>query len=484
MAEFDKAYYEKLMDGLEISEIKLSDLERTSRIDAEFYQKKNLLVNQVLDKWDKNAFSKCFNVSDGNHMSISYEFCNEGVPYYRGQDIYNLFIENSSPLYISNAAYNKSTMRRSYLKKGDVLMSIVGAIIGNSALVTSDREATCSCKLAILRSCDESIMPETMLIFIKTKYGQNQIQKFKRGAAQTGLLLEDFQQLFIPKFSKELQYICKQYVDKIKMLMDDAMLIYSEAEQLLIEALGLQNFNLQNEQYSIKSFKNSFGDMGRLDAEYYQKKYDDLFTILAKFHCKKLGKIVEVKKSIEPGSDCYSDIGIPFVRVSDITKYGITEPKIKLPYNLIDNMEDLFPKKGIILLTKDGSVGIAYKVEEDKPFITSGALLHLKVLDENEINPDYLTILLNSKVVQMQAERDAGGSIIRHWKPSEIADVVIPILDKDIQSEIADKAKKSFVLRKESQRILCQAVEFVEMAIEQGEKTILNNMNCEGDHVE
>lgn len=477
-------YYEKLIDGLEISEIRLSDLERTSRIDAEFYQKKNLLVKQILNKWDKSAFSECFNVSDGNHMSISNEFCNEGVPYYRGQDIYNLFIENSSPLHISNEAYNKPTMRRSYLKKGDVLMSIVGAIVGNSALVTSDREATCSCKLAILRSNDENIMPETMLIFIKTKYGQNQIQKFKRGAAQTGLLLEDFEQLFIPQFSKKLQYICKEHVDRIKMLMDEAVHIYSEAEKLLIETLGLQDFNTQIERYAIKSFKTSFGDTGRLDAEYYQKKYDDLFAVLTKFPCKRLGKIAEIKKSIEPGSDCYSDIGIPFVRVSDITKYGITEPKIKLSYNLVNNMQDLFPKKGTILLTKDGSVGIAYRVEEDKPFITSGALLHLKVLDENEVNPDYLTVLLNSEVVQMQAERDAGGSIIQHWKPSEIVDVVIPILDKNIQVEIAEKVKKSFKLRKESERILCQAIEFVEMAIEREEKTILNNMNCEGNYVE
>lgn len=259
------------MDGLEINEISLSDLERTSRIDAEFYQKKNLFVEHVLDKWDKYAFSQCFNVSDGNHMSISDEFCNKGVPYYRGQDIYSLFIENASPLYISDGAYNKPTMRRSYLKKGDVLMSIVGAIIGNSALVTSDRKATCSCKLAILRACGENIIPEMMFIFIKTKYGQNQIQKFKRGAAQTGLLLEDFEQLFIPKFSKKLQYICKEYVDRIKMLMDEAVHTYGEAEQELIESLGLQDFNSQIEQYAIRTFKKSFAKTGRMDAEFYQK---------------------------------------------------------------------------------------------------------------------------------------------------------------------------------------------------------------------
>lgn len=473
MTEYDEAYYKKLMDGLEISEIMLSDLERTSRIDAEFYQRNNLLAGQVLDKWNKNAFSKCFSVSDGNHMSISDNFCNEGVPYYRGQDIYNLFIENSTPLYISNEAYDKPVMRRSYLKKGDVLMSIVGAIIGNSALVTSDRKATCSCKLAILRSCDKHVLPETMLLFIKTKYGQNQIQKFKRGAAQTGLLLEDFDQLFIPEFSMELQYICRGYVDRIKVLLDEAMLIYGEAEQLLIETLELKGFNSQMERYSIKSFKNSLENTGRLDAEYYQKKYDDLFTILAQVHCKKLGEIVEIKKSIEPGSDYYSDMGIPFVRVSDITKYGITEPKIKLPYYLIENMKDLFPTKGTILLTKDGSVGIAYKVEEDKPFITSSALLHLNVLDEKEVNPDYLTVLLNSKAVQMQAERNAGGSVIQHWKPSEIADVIIPVLDKNTQDKIANKAKKSFEFRKKSQILLNQVIQLIETAIEQGENVAL-----------
>lgn len=172
-----------LMDGLEIQEILLSELERTNRIDAEFYQKGNLAVLDTLNKWNKKAFSESFIVSDGNHMSISDYFCDEGIPYYRGQDIYNLFIENSKPICITKEAYDKSTMRRSYLKKNDVLMSIVGAIIGNSAIVASDREATCSCKLAIMRPNDGGILSEVMLVFIKTKYGQNQIQKFRRGAA-------------------------------------------------------------------------------------------------------------------------------------------------------------------------------------------------------------------------------------------------------------------------------------------------------------
>lgn len=473
MTEFDEVYYEKLMDGLEVSEVVFSALERTNRIDAEFYQRENLLVEEVLNKRDKIAIKQCFDVSDGNHMSISDSFCDDGIPYYRGQDIYNLFIENSNPLCISKEAYDKPVMHRSYLKKGDVLMSIVGAIIGNSALVTSDRQATCSCKLAILRPNNKGIFSETMFVFIKTKYGQSQIQKFKRGAAQTGLLLEDFDQLFIPEFSQSFQLKIRKIINDIKTLSMMSEKIMHDSANILEEELGVHNCTLQKEKCSVKSFSESFGKSGRMDAEFYQQKYDDLFSRLRKFNCKKLGEIVTIKKSIEPGSDCYSDTGIPFVRVSDITKYGITEPQIKLPYNLVDDIQDLFPAKGTILLTKDGSVGIAYKVEEDKPFITSSALLHLHVLDDNEVNPDYLTLVLNSKAVQMQAERNAGGSIIQHWKPSEIEDVIIPILDKDIQNKISDKVRKSFGFRKESQMLLGRAITLVEIAIEQGEEAAL-----------
>lgn len=94
-------------------------------------------------------------------------------------------------------------------------------------------------------------------------------------------------------------------------------------------------------------------------------------------------------------------------------------------------------------------------------------------MDDNEVNPDYLTLVLNSKTVQMQAERNAGGSIIKHWKLSEIEDVIIPILDKDIQNKISDKVRKSFGFRKESQILLGRAISLVEIAVERGEKAAL-----------
>ena len=221
------------MKGLEISEVMFSELERTRRMDSEFYSQKNIqaLGNLLL----KNAvpITNFVSVSDGNHMTISNFYCDDGgVPYYRGTDIYNFFIEQAArPLRIEQRAFDIPNMQRSHLKKGDVLMSIVGAIIGNLSLVTTDTKATCSCKLAIMRP--RSIDPNFLAVYLKSYYGQNQIQKYKRGAAQTGLLLEDFDQILIPDFKNDFRKEIIETINKVHVLSRQFQTAYQEADALI-----------------------------------------------------------------------------------------------------------------------------------------------------------------------------------------------------------------------------------------------------------
>jgi type I restriction enzyme, S subunit len=220
---------------------------------------------------------------------------------------------------------------------------------------------------------------------------------------------------------------------------------------------------------SVKNFSESFGVSGRLDAEYYQPKYDEILEKVRQFKYSNLGGkngLVDIFKSIEPGSEAYQSEGIPFVRVSNMTKNEISQPEIKLDKEKFENIKK--PKKDDILLTKDGSVGTAYKCQKDEDFITSGAVLHLTVKDTNLISPDYLTLVLNSKIVQLQAQRDAGGSIIQHWKPSEIEAVLIPLLPTQAQTKIAELIQTSFALRTESKDLLERAKREVEEEIERG----------------
>ena len=225
----------------------------------------------------------------------------------------------------------------------------------------------------------------------------------------------------------------------------------------------MKDWQPKNENVSIKHFSD-FAQTGRLDAEYYQPKYDEMFSRLSKFNCQTISEIAKIKKSIEPGSDAYQETGVPFLRVSNLTKFGLSEPDIHLSPKDYD-VENLKPRKDTILLSKDGSVGIAYKVSEDMNCITSGALLHLSVFNKDYL-PDYLTLALNSIIVKLQAERDASGAIIQHWKPSEIEQVIIPKLPMPIQQTISAKIRQSFALKAESKRLLEEAKTMVEKEIE------------------
>ena len=456
------------MDGLECSEINRSELERTLRIDSEFYSKSAIKVSDMLQSRSHDLLTTFVNVSDGNHMGISDYFIDEGVPYYRGQDAGAFFIENSNPICINEKTFELPVMKRSHLKKGDVILSIVGTI-GSLSLVYSDKSATCSCKLAILRP-KEGKNAELLATFLRGKYGQAQITRFTRGAVQKGLILEDMDQLVVPVFGDGIVEAIRNAIQSAYQIQEKANNCYREAQRTLVNSVG--SISVPAESVSVRNISTSFYTTGRLDAEYYQPKYDALFTALSTIKTKKLGGahgIVNIEKSIEPGSGVYVEDGIPFVRVSDVSKFEISEPEVKLRNDILPNPEVLFPQKDTILLSKDGSVGIAYKTESTMPVITSGALLHLTVRNKAEVLPDYLTLVLNSPIVQLQAERDSNGAIIQHWKPSEIENVIIPVLDMDIQKEIATKVQESFALRKQSKQLLEYAKQAVEMAIEQGE---------------
>jgi type I restriction enzyme S subunit len=102
-------------------------------------------------------------------------------------------------------------------------------------------------------------------------------------------------------------------------------------------------------------------------------------------------------------------------------------------------------------------------LREGAGFITSGAILHLAVKNK-KVLPDYLTLALNFEVVRQQAERDAGGSIIPHWR----IDGKYSNSSRRHRSpcRIAALITKSFALRKEIGRMLNEAKDAEEREIE------------------
>lgn len=454
-----------MLEGLEVTETLLSEAIKNKdfRVDSQFYTKAPI-------KNPRLKYSKIGDIIHSSQYGISIEMNenNKGYPIYRMNELHDMLcdLEVSKFADISAEEYCRFA-----LKNGDVLFNRTNSFewVGRTGIYyqNDDIERTFASYLVRFNPIESIILPEYLCAFLNTKQGSNDIKRRARQSInQTNVNPEEVKEIEIPILDMEFQTKIKQHFEIANSKRVQSLKLYKEAESQLLFELGLKGWQPNNNSVNIKQLKESFLASGRLDAEYYQSKYDDLFAQLSKYECDTIKGIAHIKKSVEPGSEAYQDKGIPFVRVSDVTKFGISDPSIFLSPNDFD-LQALQPKKDTILLSKDGSVGIAYKVEKDMDCITSGALLHLSVFNEN-YNPDYLTLVLNSIVVQMQAERDSNGAIIQHWKPSEIEQVIIPKLPKPIQDTISAKIQESFALKAESKRLLDEAKLMVEREIEKG----------------
>lgn len=461
------------MDGLNFQEINKSEIENGFTLGAEYYGGKYVeAIKKVESCASKKPLGKIWKLmTDGDHGSPDYQ--DSGVLYLLSESIEEGYINTTKCRYIT-AEKNKE-LKRSCLHPRDIVVTKTGVYFGKSAVIPETiPEANTIAHVGKITLKDQ-YNPYYVSTFLNSKYGYYQLRRRGIKATRPEIKLIEFPEILIPLFSKSFDIKIEQIIHRGISVINDSLAQIQTCEELLMSALKL-DFSLINKQsspcISKRSIKESLYSSGRLDAEYYQPKYDQLFDKLSNYSTQKLGGttgIVKIKKSIEPGSNAYCDAGIPFARVSDVTRFGISNPEIHLPMNIVSAPAELYPKKNTILFSKDGSVGIAYKMEKDAEMITSGALLHLTVKNPEEVLPDYLTLVLNSPVVRLQAERDSNGSIIQHWKPSEIEDVVIPVLDIDIQKEISQKVQESFALRRKSEQLLEYAKHAVEIAIEQCE---------------
>ena len=471
---FNEEKYKALLEGLEINEVLFSELKienKKFRIDDEYFNKRFVYAERIIKGGKYVRFSTIIEIltdfhSNGSYEAIAKEFELLDSPNYaymvRTTD---LETENytDNVKYVTKKCYN--FLSKSKVYGGELLINKIGAPGRTYLMPHLNRPVSLGMNLFMIRLKKDSGFNESFLyVFFNTKIGERVILRKVNGTVPLTIDKESIKSLSIPSLSTDFQLKTEQRVKSSQVLLVESKSIYSEAENLLLSELGLKGWQPNNNPINIKQLKESFLTSERLDAEYYQSKYDDLFAQLSKHECDIIKNIAHIKKSVEPGSEAYQDKGIPFVRVSDMTKFGISDPSIFLSPNDF-NLKELQPKKDTILLSKDGSVGIAYKVEKDLDCITSGALLHLSVFNE-DYNPDYLTLVLNSIVVQMQAERDSNGAVIQHWKPSEIEQVIIPKLPKPIQDTISAKIQESFELKAESKRLLDEAKMMVEREIE------------------
>ena len=374
-------------------------------------------------------------------------------------------------------------------KKGDIVLT-KGGSIARAGLVIKDSALTRDLIFFNTSKLNEDDYT-FYYVYCLTEFYKKQLVQSSSMTAQPHLTItlvrnipffypnEDFKKIIVSIFKKHSE------------LLENSKSLYSQAEQLLLSELGLLDWKPKHELAFVKNYS-ATQQAERIDAEYFQPKYEEIVEAVKKYKpafakatagesgFDELGNLVKIKKSVEPGSEAYQESGTPFVRVSNLSKFELSDNNQQfISEELYNELKTHQPKKDEVLLSKDATPGIAYFLnEESQKMIVSGGILRLK-MDSKQVLPEYLTLVLNSVIVQKQIERDAGGSIINHWRPDQVKTTLIPILKEDKQKEIKELIEKSFNDRKLSKSLLEIAKRGVEMAIEKNEQEAEKWMNGE-----
>jgi len=447
--------------------IQKSQLEGAKRLDAEYYQPEYLGLENT---FSQSRTEKIIDLTDFVKKGIfdlsPDNYTESGVPFVRVQNIKNGFLDEENLVSIPDQVHNKE--KKTELRPLDIILSKVGTVGEISVVPSRYSKANFSQNVIGLKVKAERIPKGFLALFLLSKLGQLQIARANMLQVQAKLELKDIRDLLIVRLSKEEEIYFHEELLKIEKLFEESKSLYSKAEKMLLDEVGVKKDVSDYPAYSVVNFS-EVKKAGRMDAEYFQNRFGELIAV-TDYPVKPLGEFVDIKKGFEPGSEAYEESGKLFIRVSSLSKEGITDKDQKyLNEKLFSELKANFqPKKGEILLTKDATPGIAYVLKEPIEGIISGGVVRLKV--KEGMDPEYLALCINSIFGQLQVDRYAGGSIIKHWKLEQIKKIFIPIVPLKIQQKIAEMVRESHTARAKAKQLLEIAKRGVEMAIEKDKK--------------
>ena len=483
LAPFDAVRYQKLMDGLEAVELSLSEAleNKDFRIDSEFHRKPPL----------QNSNYSYFDI--GKNLSllqygISIEMNEEGkgTKIYRMNEIHNMLCDTE----ISKCAEISSEDVEAFkLKDRDILFNRTNSFdfVGRTGLFKtfSDEDLVFASYLIRVRTDESKFLPEYLVAFLNSSLGIWDIKRRARiSINQSNVNAQELAAVKIPLLNLKFQSTLKKLFEQAHQDRLKAIEIYQQAEDLLLSELNLKDWQPTTETIAIKSFKESFLFSGRLDAEYYQPKYDELEEKFKQFKILKISQFINypVSSGATPkaGGDDYTDAenGIPFIRAVDLKDGRVDIDDFIYIKQDVHNLtlKKTKIKKNDVLFSIAGTVGRCAIFDHNFEANINQAVSILR-FEEKQIKRLYLIVLFNSSIGKIYVSKYSRQGVQTNLNLNEVSNLEIPILDWNIQEQISKKVQESFDLKLKYKQLLEIAKIGVEKAIETDEATATNWIN-------
>ena len=353
---------------------------------------------------------------------------------------------------------------RFFVKKGWLLITCSGAV-GRVIYVTKRLEEYFITHDIIRVICGSKVLPGYLCAYLSSWIGNVLLTKDEYGMAVRHIEPEHVREIPVPILPSDVQWEIHEMIVRAWEMRDKAIELEDKAVYL-VEKKVLKLEEQEHVKPSLSFFITLSDilqrDELRLDVTYHSAEATWATAVLKRcgYPIKRLKELSlrifnppPLKRYIVIGEE---NVGEPYLPPAEVLKLRPTMKRViaqKIP-----KVEEWYVREGWILITQSGIPGIPILVTSRlRGVIVSQNMI--RVIPKSEIvMPGYLCAYLMSRVGSILLTRGQFGITVRHLRPRQVGQVLVPIPPKDIQREIHGLVVEAWRLREEANRLEDEAV--------------------------
>ncbi|MCO5069193.1 MAG: hypothetical protein M9910_11025 [Kiritimatiellae bacterium] len=455
--------------------VPFDELTSTERWDAEFYQP-HLLA--LADRLKRNKAAPLAKYVEKAQRGQAPAYNDKGtVPVIRTVNVRDLEISDERLTHVTKTFFNDNP--KGHVEGGNIVVTSTGmGTLGRAFCNLYDRSYFADGHISILQLRDRAKGPFLAAV-LQSSIGIQQFEQRQRGSSgQIEIYPEDILSVLIPRLPPEtIKSIAEVWTDAVQ-LVEDSKRLYPEAEAELLDRIGWAELATKSAELFYVGDYEVLAEHQRFDAEHYQPKYARISERLKKMGAFRLSELIDsCDKGTQPAE--YTDNGeVIVVKSKNVFGQGIDLVSCERTTlsAWADKPARLNENDVVINSTGMGTLGRAGVIHCDGQKIVASVDLLILRVRPGVIDPDYLSLFLNSPAGIAQSEQfQTGSSGQLHLYPEHVRQFMIYVpknsngrVDIAWQERLANKVRQAALAKVAARVKLEEAKRLVEEALTEG----------------
>lgn len=444
--------------------VRLSELRGTFRLDPEFWQPEHLEIEAVLLRQQHARLGDLVtSLRKGVFNILADSYVDEGVPFYRSSNVGQILPKEGGLVFITPKRHTEEG--KTALQRGDIMLAKTGK---EAACVVTRDECNVSQDVIAIRPNRQRINPFYLAVFLNTRFGMYQMRRWFQGQVQYHLSLPDSRQILVPLLPAKMQSVIEGIVHDAERALSSAFGRLTQAEDLLITAIGLSHLDLSENLF----YEGRFSDLqagNRFGAEYFmpcKKRVLEALTSkpgrLLGEHCRSVRDLFNAKNASHSDQVRNYDLTDALEPVLDnriepmsAVEVGSTKKKLQAGDVVISRLRSYLREIALVRTTPD------------VPAVGSSEFIVLRQREKEKsgLTPESLLVYLRSLPVQTILKWSQDGSQHPRFTEEDLLAIPVPQAVERVAPRLDQLVNEALAARAEAARLLERAKSEVERLV-------------------